>query len=120
MEDIEALTKTLIQVVSSLQDILNKKSVTQTTLEPEALRLKKTPEMTYSEFVRKALTNRTPIEVKSKKESYRLQEDLELLQQLSDYNQISLKSFEEISNSKRINRSAESLKSRYHDYLYKI
>ena len=73
MADIETLTKTLIQVVGSLQDILAKKSVNQNTLEPEAPRLKKTPEMTYSEFVRKALVSRTPVEVNSKKASYRLQ-----------------------------------------------
>lgn len=93
MSDLEALTKTLIQVVGSLQDLLSKKSTPQGTLEPEAPRLKKTPEMTYSEFVRKALANRPPVEVPSKKASYKLQEDLELLQQLSDHNQISLKTF---------------------------
>lgn len=47
MTDLEALTKTLIQVVGSLQDLLAKKSTNQSTLEPEGLKLKKTPEMTY-------------------------------------------------------------------------
>lgn len=76
--------------------------------------------MTYCDFLKKALSNRDPLEVNSKKTSYRLQEDLELLEQLSHHNQISLKTFEEISKSKRINRSTESLRSRYSDYLYKI
>lgn len=83
MADLEALTKTLIQVVGSLQDLLVKKSTVQSTLEPEGPRLKKTPDMTYSEFIKKALANKVPLEVNSKKSSYRLQEDLELLQQLS-------------------------------------
>jgi hypothetical protein len=38
--------------------------------------------------------------------SYRLQEDLELLYELSNYSQISMKTFEEISNKKKINRTA--------------
>lgn len=48
MSDLETLTRTLIQVVGSLQDLLAKKSAPQITLEPEAQRLKKTPDMTYS------------------------------------------------------------------------
>ena len=76
--------------------------------------------MTYSEFIRKALENRKPLEVQSKKSSYRLQEDLQLLSELSFYNQISIKTFEEISKSKKINRTTESLRSRYHEYLHKI
>lgn len=60
MADLEALTKTLIQVVGSLQDLLTKKSQTA-TLEPEGPKLKKTPEMTYSEFIRRALATKAPI-----------------------------------------------------------
>lgn len=92
MADLETLTKTLIQVVGSLQDLLSKRNTTS-TLEPEGPKLKKTPEMTYSEFLKRALAGRTPLEVNSKKSSYRLQEDLELLEQLSHHNQISLKTF---------------------------
>lgn len=120
MAELEALTKTLIQVVGSLQDMLTKKSAPQSSLEPEVPRLKKTADMTYSEFIKKALSSKKPLEVNSKKLSYRLQEDLELLEQLSHHQQISIKTFEEISNSKRVHRTAESLKSRYHDYLYII
>lgn len=76
--------------------------------------------MTYNEFIKKALANRKPVEVGSKKASYRLQEDLEILLQLSQHNQISVKTFEEINQSKRVNRTAESLKSRYHDYLNRV
>lgn len=94
MADLEALTKTLIQVVGSLQDLLSKKSAPQITLQPEAPRLKKTQDMTYLEFIKKALANKTPLEVNSKKTSYRLQQDLELLEQLSHHNQISIKTFE--------------------------
>lgn len=76
--------------------------------------------MTYNDFLKKALASRKPVEVASKKASFRLQEDLEILLALSQHNQISIKTFEEISNSKRVNRNAESLKSRYHDHLYRI
>lgn len=76
MTDLENLTRTLIQVVGSLQDLLAKKSANQSTLEPEGFRLKKPTDMTYCEFLKKALNNRTPLEVSSKKNSYRLQEDI--------------------------------------------
>jgi hypothetical protein len=39
---------------------------------------------------------------------------------LSGYGQITVKTFEEIALKKRINRTAESLRSRYHEHLYKI
>ena len=43
-----------------------------------------------------------------------------MLLDLSDHNQISVKTFENIAASKRINRTAESLRSRYHEHLYQI
>jgi hypothetical protein len=48
MSELETLTKTLIQVVGSLQDLISKRGTTQTTLEPETPRLKKTADMTYN------------------------------------------------------------------------
>jgi hypothetical protein len=107
--------------VGSLQDLISKKSLPASILEPDTpQRLKKTPEMTYSEFIKKSLTSKKPLETNSKKSSYRLQEDLELLEQLSHFNQISIKTFEEISNSKKVMRSTESLKARYNDFLCKV
>lgn len=47
MADIQALTKTLVNVVGSLQDLLSKKQ-NNASLEPEAPRLKKSADMTYS------------------------------------------------------------------------
>lgn len=76
--------------------------------------------MTYFEFIKKALSQKKPIEVSSKKTSYKLQEDLQLLMDLSQHPQVSLKTFEKISNSKKINRTTESLRSRYNEHLYKI
>jgi hypothetical protein len=43
MSELENLTKTLIQVVGSLQELISKRNTVQTTLEPEVPRLKKTP-----------------------------------------------------------------------------
>ena len=60
MAELEALVKQLTQVVSTLQELQNKKGITQATLEPEP-RLKKTPEMSYNDFVKKALANRKPV-----------------------------------------------------------
>jgi hypothetical protein len=61
MSELESLTKTLIQVVGSLQSILSQRPTTS-TLEPEQVpSLKKTPEMTYNEFVKRALAARRPV-----------------------------------------------------------
>ena len=71
-------------------------------------------------FIVKVLSNRKSVEVILKKQSYNLQEDLELLLELSNYQSITNKSFEEIAAKKRPNRSSESLRSRYQDYLSNI
>lgn len=76
--------------------------------------------MTYMNYLVKVLSTKQPVEVSLKKQSYNLQEDLELLLELSSYATITSKSFEEISSKKRPNRTSESLKSRYSDYLSKI
>jgi hypothetical protein len=83
-------------------------------------RVKKTADMTYHDFLIKALTARPALEAPTKKQSYRLHEDLELLLDLSAYTEINSKCFEDIATKKKINRTLESLKSRYHDYLAKI
>ena len=71
-------------------------------------------------YLVKVLSTKQPVEVTLKKQSYNLQEDLELLLELSSYATITSKSFEEITAKKRPNRTSESLKSRYSDYLSKI
>jgi hypothetical protein len=48
MSDLEGLTKTLIQVVSSLQEMIAKRESNKSSLDPQVVRLKKTPEMTYN------------------------------------------------------------------------
>ena len=50
--------------------------------------------MTYMSFIVKVLTNRKPVEVIAKKQTYNLQEDLELLLELSNYQSITNRSFE--------------------------
>jgi hypothetical protein len=76
--------------------------------------------MTYMDFLVKVLSSRNPVEVLVKKQSYTLQEDLELLLELSNYSSITNKSFEEIASKKRPNRTSESLRSRYQEHLSKI
>jgi hypothetical protein len=120
MAELEELKKTLILAVGSLQSLIAKQGNNQNTLEPERPKLKKTPEMTYNEFIKRSLGGRKPVEVTSKKNSFKLQEDLELLDEVSNYNQISSKTFEDIANSKKLNRTTDALKSRYQDLLCHI
>jgi len=117
--EIESLTRSLNQIVSTLSDYLTKKT-TNTFQETKTIRIKKTADMTYMDFLVKVLSSRNPVEVLVKKQSYTLQEDLELLLELSNYSSITNKSFEEIAHKRRPNRTTESLRSRYSDYLSKI
>jgi hypothetical protein len=117
--EIESLTRSLNQIVSTLNDYLVKKNTT-TFQETKSIRIKKTADMTYMDFLVKVLSSRNPVEVLVKKQSYTLQEDLELLLELSNYSSITNKSFEEIASKKRPNRTSESLRSRYQEHLSKI
>lgn len=117
--EIEQLTKSLSQIISTLNDMISKNS-TPTLIQPDNARLKKTPDMTYHEYLVKVLANRPPLDVSGNKPSYRLQEDLELLLELSSFGTISNKSFEDIAERGRLNRSVESLKSRYNEHLSKV
>lgn len=47
MSELEALTKTLVQVVGSLQELISKKGNASNSLEPES-KLKKSADMTYN------------------------------------------------------------------------
>ena len=118
MSDIDTLTKNLTQIVGNLMTMIEKSNTE--SLIPASQTIKKTSDMTYHDFLEKVLKNKTPLAVNIKKQSYRLQEDLELLLALSGYGQITVKTFEEIANKKKINRTAESLRSRYHEHLFKI
>lgn len=118
--EIEQLTKSLTHIISTLNDLISKANSTPTLIQAEPPRLKKTADMTYHEYLQKVLASRPPVEVTGTKPSYRLQEDLELLLELSAYSSISNKSFEEIAEKGRPNRSVESLRSRYNDYLSKV
>lgn len=91
--EIENLTRSLNQIVSTLNDYLTKKSVPGLA-DKQAPRIKKTADMTYMNFLVKVLSNQAPVEVAVKKQSYNLQEDLELLLELSGYNNITSRSFE--------------------------
>lgn len=114
--EIENLSRSLNQIVSTLNEYLAKKNAQET----QPVRIKKTADMTYMSFLVKVLSTKKPVEVVAKKQGYCLQEDLELLLELSNYSSITNRSFEEISAKKRPHRSHESLKSRYTDYLSKI
>lgn len=89
--EFEVLAKSLNQIVSSLSDYLAKKN--NVLVEAEPVRIKKTADMTYHDFLQKALATRQPVEVVGKRQSYSLQEDLELLLELSTYGAITSKCF---------------------------
>jgi hypothetical protein len=118
--ELDQITKSLNQIISSLNDLVNKAPSTPSLLQAPPNRIRKTPDMTYHEYLVKVLANRTPVEVTSAKQSYQLQEDLELLLELSAFGSINMKSFEEIAERKKVNRSVEGLRSRYNDYLSRI
>lgn len=118
MTDIDSLTKNLTQIVGSLMHMIEKGG--SDALLPAGQGIKRTNDMTYHDFLENVLKNRAPLPVIAKKQSYRLQEDIEILYYLSSHTTISGKTFDEMAESKRINRTAESLKSRYHDHIHKI
>jgi len=71
MSDIDALTKNLTQIVGNLMTMIEKSNTE--ALIPTSQTIKKTPDMTYHEFLEKSLKNRQPLPVLVKKQSYRLQ-----------------------------------------------
>jgi hypothetical protein len=71
MSDIDALTKNLTQIVGSLMTMIEKTNAE--SLIPVTQNVKKTPDMTYHDFLEKVLKNRSPLPVLAKKQSYRLQ-----------------------------------------------
>lgn len=91
MTDIDALTKNLTQIVGNLMTMIEKSNTD--SLIPASQAIKKTADMTYHDFLEKVLKNKIPLPVPAKKQSYRLQEDLELLLALSNYGQINVKTF---------------------------
>jgi regulator of replication initiation timing len=105
--------------VNTLSELIAKNNA-PSLIQADSTRIKKTADMTYHEFLQKVLASRAPLDVTAKKQSYRLQEDLELLLELSSYSAISNKSFEEVVAKKRIHRTVDSLKSRYGEHLSKI
>ena len=77
--------------------------------------------MTYHDYLKKVLDTKGPIPAPgSARMSYRLQEDLELLLELSKYSTVTLKSFEETHSRGNVPRTIESMRSRYGDYLSKV
>lgn len=92
MTDIDTLTKNLTQIVGNLMTMIEKSNTD--SLIPASQTIKKTNDMTYHDFLERVLRNRPPLPVLQKKQSYRLQEDLELLLLLSNYGQITVKTFE--------------------------
>ena len=110
------LNRALSNIVGNLTELLSK--INENNTQPS--KVKKTPEMSYHEFLTNVLAGEDPVDVSNKNVPYRLQEDLQLLLDLSEVSAISTKTFEQISNSKRIQRSTESLARRYYETLSKI
>jgi len=63
------------------------------------------------------LQSKQPIAVTSSGQSYHIQEDLEILVGLSNYQDVNIRSFNDIASKKRLNRTAESIRGRYKDHL---
>lgn len=85
----------------------------------EAIKIIKTPSMTYSEYLNKVL--RQPAAIKAVgpggRNTYRLVEDLHIITALSKQPNVTNKLFDDISRQGRINRSAESIRNRYNEII---
>ena len=119
-EDISLKLTELItrQVTNAIvQQQLNSSEITNlvptTKLEP--IKIVKTSNMTYLEYLTKLL--KQPFVIKAVgpggKSSYRLVEDLHIIAGLAKQPNISSKFFEDISRQGKINRSPESIMNRY-------
>lgn len=108
MSELENLTKSLNSIVNNLMEFLAKGNQAESVLQPQAPKIMKTPDMTYQQFLEKALAGKSSIAVDPKKKpSYRLQEDLELLLELSKIGgQVTNKNFDDIFNKKILQRTA--------------
>lgn len=115
-KDLENLTSELSGILQTLNQLLQNANQPQPLLEPNNI-IKKHPNMTYHEFLVLVLQSKQPIAVTSSGQSYHIQEDLEILLGLSNYHDVNKRSFDEIVAKKRINRTPESVRSRYKDHL---
>ena len=106
------LNKALSQIVSSLTDLISK--INSSSVQPKTSNVRKAADMTYHEFLGRALAGKEPIAVHSKNAAYALQEDLHLLYELAQAENISIKTFEAVSKEKKVFRSPESLQKRYY------
>jgi hypothetical protein len=88
---LQQLTRSLSQIISTLNDLVAKSNTP--SLAKSQPRIRKTPDMTYHEYLVKVLANSQPVAVTGPKQSYQLQEDLQLLLELSAYSSITQKSF---------------------------
>jgi|JI61114C2RNA_FD_contig_41_3942174_length_895_multi_7_in_0_out_0_1 hypothetical protein len=118
-----------VQVLAKLLETLIEKLKGQQQSAPvqlptkEVARVVRTPNMTYQAYLSKVLKERAHIplpSVASKKASYRLYEDLEIFLEMSSCKNISSQVFEDIASKGKVNRTAESIKARFHDYLIKV
>lgn len=60
-ENIEELTKSLTSIINALNNLVSKNNAPVTLVQAESGRIKKTPDMTYLDFLTKALANRPPV-----------------------------------------------------------
>jgi hypothetical protein len=58
--EIEHLTKSLSYIVNTLNDLISKNNAPN-LIQPDTTRIKKTPSMTYHEFLIKVLASRPPV-----------------------------------------------------------
>lgn len=65
MSEIDALTKNLNQIVDNLMTMIGKSNAE--SLIPTTQTIKKSPDMTYHDFIEKVLKNRPPLPVLPKR-----------------------------------------------------
>lgn len=118
----EETVQVLVKLLGTLLDKIKGQQQSGTVVAPvkEVTRVVRAPNMTYQAYLSKVLKDLPPCITSNKKASYRLFEDLEIFLEMSGCKNISSQIFEDIASKGRVNRTAESIKARFHDFLIKV
>lgn len=119
-ETVQALTKLLESLIEKIKE--QQQAPALPSPAKEATKVVRTPNMTYQAYLSKVLGERAPLPptTASKKASYRLYEDLEIFLEMSSCKNITNQIFEDIAGRGKVNRTAESIMARFHDFLIKV
>lgn len=123
---VDNLAKILTNLVEQLKATQQPQSASITpsqTQKETPTKVIRTPNMTYSQYLSKVLKERHHLPTRmeaSKKSSYKLYEDLEIMLDMSNHKVIDSKIYDALSESGKLNRTADSIKARFLEFLVKV